>query len=111
MAHFGGAVVILHVRLVTETRITSPILIFSLLNLRKKTAASLAGIFIGAACLWGLSIWQNISLQEILNILLATVMMLGGIIVAALLLITAFKLMVKFVSRFSRSDTNDKGEG
>ena len=86
-------------------------MIFSLLKLRKKTSATLAGIFIGAASLWGLSMWQNISLQEILNILLTTMMMLGGIIVAALLLIAAFKLVVKFASRFSRPDTNDKSEG
>ena len=86
-------------------------MIFSLLKLRKKTSATVAGIFIGATCLWGLSMWQNISLQEILNILLATMVMLGGIIVAALLLITVFKLVVKFASRFSRSDTNDKSEG
>ena len=91
MAHFGGAVNILHAQQVIETKITSLILIFSLLNIRKKTAAAIAGICIGALCLWGLSMWQNISRQEILDILLAIVLMLGGIIVAALLPIKFFR--------------------
>ena len=91
MAHFGGAVIIPRAQQATETRIANQILIFSLLNVRKKTAAVIAGIFIGAASLWGLSIWQNISRQEILSTLLASVVMLGSIIIAALILIAAFK--------------------
>ncbi len=84
--------------------------LLTLLNVRKKTAAAIAGIFIGAASLWGLSIWQNISLQEILNILLATVVMLGSIIVAALILIAAFKLIVRSFSRNSSADTDDESD-
>ena len=33
-------------------------MIFSLLNIRKKTAALISGIAIGVACLWGLSMWD-----------------------------------------------------
>lgn len=85
-------------------------MIFSLLNVRKKTAAAIAGISIGAACLWGLSIWQDISPQEILSILVATVVMLGSIIIAAMIVVAAFKLIVRSFSRISPADTDDKGD-
>lgn len=82
-------------------------MIFSLLNVRKKTAASIAGIFIGLACLWGVSIWQDISRQEMFNILIATVIMLAAIIGGALLLITVFKLLGGLLRRFAASREND----
>ena len=110
MGLFGGAAIIPRAQQATETRITSQILIFSLLNVRKKTSAIIAGIFIGAGSLWGLSIWQDISRQELLSTLLATVVMLGSIIIAALILIAAFKLIVRSISRFSASDVNDKSD-
>ena len=66
-------------------------MIFSLLKIRKKTAAILAGISVAAMCLWGLSMWQDISLQELSQLLLAVVLMLGAIMLAALLLIAVFK--------------------
>ena len=68
-------------------------MIFSLLNVRKKTAAILAGITIAALCLWGLSIWQNISLEELFSIFMATIIMLGAIMLGAFMLILAFKLL------------------
>ena len=74
-------------------------MIFSLLNVRKKTAASIAGIFIGLACLWGVSIWQDISPQEMVNILIGTVIMLAVIIGGALLLIIIFKLLCGLLRR------------
>ena len=82
-------------------------MIFSLLNLRKKTAASIAGIFIGVVCLWGLSIWQGISRQEMLTILLGTVIMLAAIMGGALLLITVFKLLGRLVRKLSASSEKD----
>jgi len=82
-------------------------LIFSLLNVRKKTAASIAGIFIGLACLWGVSIWQDVSRQEMFNILIGTVIMLAAIIGGALLLITVFKLFGGLLRRLRASKEND----
>jgi len=82
-------------------------LIFSLLNVRKKTAASIAGIFIGLACLWGVSIWQDISPQEMVNILIGTVIMLAVIIGGALLLIIIFKLLCGLLRRLGTSKEND----
>lgn len=82
-------------------------MIFSLLKVRKKTAASIAGIFIGVACLWGLSLWQDISRQEMLNVLLATVIMLLAIIGGALLLITVFKLLAKLLRKLTAARDDD----
>ncbi|HAT27706.1 MAG TPA: hypothetical protein DCS89_11865 [Gammaproteobacteria bacterium] len=82
-------------------------MIFSLLNVRKKTAASIAGIFIGLACLWGVSIWQDISPQEMVNILIGTVIMLAVIIGGALLLIIIFKLLCGLLRRLGASKEND----
>ncbi len=82
-------------------------MIFSLLNIRKKTAAALSGIAIAIGCLWGMSIWQDIGRQEMLQMLLASVLMLGSIIVAALLLIVVFKLIANLFSRFSESNSED----
>ncbi len=76
-------------------------MIFSLLNVRKKTAATLAGIAIAALCLWGLSMWQDISIQELVNILLAVIVLLGAVMAAALVLIVGFKLIVRLVDRIA----------
>ena len=82
-------------------------MIFSLLNIRKKTAAIISGIAIGAACLWGLSIWQDISGRELFNVLLATVFMLGSIMLAALTLIVLFKFLAKTIKRLKATDIED----
>ncbi|MDD9889127.1 MAG: hypothetical protein OXU66_08670 [Gammaproteobacteria bacterium] len=79
-------------------------MIFSLLNLRKKTAAILAGITIAALCLWGLSIWQDISLAEMFNILLGTLIMLAAIMLGALILIASFKGMMRLLSKVTKSE-------
>ncbi len=70
-------------------------MIFSLLKLRKKTAAVVGGISTGALCLWALAMWQNVSIEELTALLLSTLLMLGVIILAALLIIVAFKAIVK----------------
>lgn len=74
-------------------------MIFSLLNLRKKTAATVAGIAIALLCLWGLSLWQDISIGELFGMLLGTLVMLLVIVVCALLLIAAFKLSARLLRR------------
>ena len=68
-------------------------MIFSLLNVRKKTAAILAGISLAVLSLWGLSIWQDIPLAEMLSILVATLIMLGSIMLGAFALIALIKLL------------------
>lgn len=84
-------------------------MIFSLLNVRKKTAATLAGIAIGAACLWGLAMWQDISVAELARSLFAVVVLLAAIMLAAFLVIAAFKLAIRLLRRMTtRSDGNDQ---
>lgn len=70
-------------------------MIFSLLKIRKKTASILAGIIVAALSLWGLSLWQQISFQEILNILGGTLAMLAAIVTGAFLLISVLKLVLR----------------
>jgi hypothetical protein len=61
-------------------------MIFSFLKLRKKIAAALSGILIGAGSLWGLSMWQDIPLIALAREFGALVILLIAILgVAALL--------------------------
>ncbi len=86
-------------------------MIFSLLNIRKKTAAALSGIAIAAATLWGLALWQDISVQELLRMALATLLLVGGIAVCAILMIAVIKLFTyllrRLIDRNSNSDHPD----
>jgi hypothetical protein len=79
-------------------------LIFSLLKIRKKTAAVLVGIACGLACVWVVASWQQLSIQEILNMLLGSILLLGGIMLAALCLVTAFSLLRKLLSKINHSE-------
>ncbi len=67
-------------------------MIFSLLKTNKKTSAALAGIAIGIASLWGLSLWQDISVGELLRLLLAVLAMLGGLALVAFCAVALGKL-------------------
>jgi hypothetical protein len=78
-------------------------LIFSLLKIRKKTAAVLVGIACGIACVWVVATWQNLSMAEILNMLLGSILFLGGIMLAALCLVALFSLLRKLLSRINSS--------
>jgi hypothetical protein len=78
-------------------------LIFSLLNVRKKTAAVIAGLAIGATCLWAVAAWQNVSREELINILLATLLMLAGIMLAAFIIIAGCKLALRLVQKLGGS--------
>ena len=99
MVNSGAVVAILTAKqpLIISTAVQ--ILIFSLLNVRKKTAAIIAGLAIGATCLWAISTWQNISREELIDILLASLLMLGGVMVTALLAVAGLKLVVRLISR------------
>jgi len=79
-------------------------LIFSLLNVRKKTAAVLAGIAIALLCLWGLSMWQDISIEEMFSILVGTVIMLSVIMLGAFLLIASIKILIKIWQKLTHSE-------
>tara|TARA_B100001142_G_scaffold276176_1_gene284953 strand:+ start:4453 stop:4704 length:252 start_codon:yes stop_codon:yes gene_type:complete len=83
-------------------------LIFSLLNVRKKTAAILAGITIAVLCLWGLSIWQNISLEELFRIFMATIIMLGAIMLGAFVLIVALKLLNRAYHKATQTESSEE---
>ena len=83
-------------------------MIFSLLKVRKKTGAAIAGIAIAILCLWGISMWQNISLGEMTRILLSTIILLVVIILSALLLITSFKLAVKNLQKLFHSQSDEE---
>ena len=78
-------------------------MIFSLLNVRKKTAAVIAGLAIGATCLWAVAAWQNVSREELINILLATLLMLAGIMLAAFIMIAGCKLVLQLVQKLGGS--------
>ena len=91
-----------------ETLKIGQILIFSLLKVRKKTASILAGITIAALSLWGLSMWQNISQAEILNILFSTIIMLTVIIIGASLLIIITKLLLRVLKKTSSPNSTEK---
>lgn len=82
-------------------------MIFSLLNVRKKTAAVIAGIVIGALCLWAIASWQNISREELLNYLLGTVLMLLAIMLAAFAMIACFKLLGRGLRKLSSADSHE----
>jgi len=83
-------------------------LIFSLLKIRKKTAAVIAGIVIALTCLWGMAMWQNISRQEMLNILLSSVLMIVIIAVCAVLLITTIKLIGVAIRKLVSRNNDDE---
>ena len=99
MACSGAVANFLAVNQLIETIRIGQILIFSLLKIRKKTASIIAGITVGALSLWGLSIWQNISKGEILNILFSTIIMLTVIVVGAFLLIIMLKLFLRALKK------------
>jgi len=77
-------------------------LIFSLLKIRKKTAAVLVGITCGLACIWVVATWQNLSMAEILNMLLGSILFLGGIILAAFCLVVVLSILRKLLSKIDR---------
>ena len=99
MVNSGAVVAILTVKQPLTTSTAAQILIFSLLNVRKKTAAIIAGLAIGATCLWAISAWQNISREELIDILLASLLMLGGVMIIALFAVAGFKLLVRLINR------------
>ncbi|MDP7402925.1 MAG: hypothetical protein QF916_05985 [Gammaproteobacteria bacterium] len=99
MVNSGAVVAILTVKQPLMTSMADRLLIFSLLNVRKKTAAIIAGLAIGATCLWAISTWQNISREELIDILLASLLMLGGVMVTALVSVAGFKLVVRLIKR------------
>lgn len=77
-------------------------MIFSLLKIDKKISAALAGIAIGAASLWGLSMWQDISNGELLRLLLAVLVMLAGLALAAFCTVALCKLLIAAATRLVR---------
>ena len=77
-------------------------MIFSLLKIRKKTAAVLAGIAAGLACVWVVAAWQDLSMQDLFGMLLGSILLLGGIMLAAFCLVAAFTLLKKLLQRISR---------
>tara|TARA_B100001996_G_scaffold374817_1_gene353946 strand:+ start:228 stop:557 length:330 start_codon:yes stop_codon:yes gene_type:complete len=104
----GAAASFLVANQLLETLKIGQILIFSLLKVRKKTASILAGITIAALSLWGLSMWQNISQAEILNILFSTIIMLTVIIIGASLLIIITKLILRVLKKTSSPNSIEK---
>ncbi|MBT8146022.1 MAG: hypothetical protein KJN90_04170 [Gammaproteobacteria bacterium] len=68
-------------------------MIFSLLKIRKKTSAVIAGILIGMACLWGVAMWQNIPPRQLFNLFLGSFAFILGIMLVAFCLIAIAKLL------------------
>jgi hypothetical protein len=63
----------------------------------------LVGIACGIACVWVVATWQNLSMAEILNMLLGSILFLGGIMLAALCLVAVFSLLRKLLNRINSS--------
>ena len=99
MVNSGAVVAILTAKQPSVTSTGVQILIFSLLNVRKRTAAIIAGLAIGATCLWAISAWQNISREELIDILLASLLMLCGVMVTALVAVAGLKLVMRLINR------------
>ena len=59
------------------------------------------------SCLWGISMWQDISPREIFNILLATTAMVAVVMVAAILLIAFFKILSSLIRKLAGADNED----
>lgn len=116
MVNFGAALAILTANQPSTTSTTGLTLIFSLLNVRKKTAAVIAGLAIGATCLWAVAAWQNVSREELINILLATLLMLAGIMLAAFIIIAGCKLLLRLAQKLggaipsAPASPSDEGE-
>ena len=55
--------------------------------------------------------WQDISLLELLQIMLATVAMLGGVMLAAALLVAAIKALQFLLRRLTGSDSAHQQQG
>ena len=72
-------------------------MIFSLLKIRKKTSAVIAGILIGISCLWGIALWQNIPPRQLFNLFLGSFAFILGIILVAFCLITIAKLLSRLI--------------
>ncbi|MDO7657300.1 MAG: hypothetical protein MUR21_03695 [OM182 bacterium] len=70
-------------------------MIFSFLKLRKKTAAALSGILIGAGSLWGLSLWQDIPF-------IALAHELGAVALLLLIIVSVAAFIGLILSRFRR---------
>ena len=111
MVNSGAVVAILTVNQPLMTSMAGRLLIFSLLNVRKKTAAIIAGLAIGATCLWAISAWQNISREELIDILLASLLMLGGVMVTALVSVAGFKLVVRLIKRMRSENCPSSDQG
>ncbi|MEC8587276.1 MAG: hypothetical protein VXY78_02760 [Pseudomonadota bacterium] len=111
MVNSGAVVAILTVKQPLMTSMADRLLIFSLLNVRKKTAAIIAGLAIGATCLWAISTWQNISREELIDILLASLLMLGGVMVTALVSVAGFKLVVRLIKRMRSENCPSSDQG
>ena len=110
MVNSGAVVAILTAKqpLITSTGVQ--ILIFSLLNVRKRTAAIIAGLAIGATCLWAISAWQNISREELIDILLASLLMLCGVMVTALVAVAGLKLVMRLINRMLSANQPSSGQ-
>ncbi len=61
----------------------------------------LVGIACGLACVWVVATWQQLSIQEILNMLLGSILLLGGIMIAAVCVVAAFTLLRKLLRKIS----------
>ena len=88
-------------------------MIFSLLKVRKKTAAVLAGVVIAATCLWGLSMWQDISARELAGLAFGSLIMVAIIAALALLLIASLKLLAYLFRKLTGQEetADDSGQG
>lgn len=86
-------------------------MIFSLLKIRKKTSAVITGILIGAACLWGIAMWQDISPSQLFSLFLGSFAFIFGIMLLALVVILILKLARRLLAAaIDRAESDDDSE-
>jgi len=105
--HSGDAAATPSAGRLTTIKTADLILIFSLLKIRKKTSAVIAGILIGMACLWGIAMWQDIPPRQLLNLFIGSFAMLFGIMLLAIIVIVLFKGAARLISP-TDDDHNDR---
>jgi phage shock protein PspC (stress-responsive transcriptional regulator) len=71
------------------------------LKLSKKNRNTISGVMVGFASLYAISIYMDISRQELRSFLISTLLFFGVILVLAILCITAIKGLIKLNKKVS----------
>lgn len=82
-------------------------MIFSLLKLGKKTSAVIGGVFIAAACLWGIAWWQDLTPEQLLNLFIGSLLLILLVMLAAIVLVALWKLSSHLLRRIRNRNPDE----